>query len=358
MLHSLKFPAQARNWLHDCALSLVAGAVSSARPGKRKKSWKNALPAKHRALLSSRSGLKTRYDNCCTAFKTLTPQQLDQIPDIAKCQIGIPQIYSDGSICPQIGALPKNVRDSIVSLFDFAFTLLSEIKIGAGATMPVRDELYQEVYGKMPGHICPFCGIDRFDAPHPDIPRHHLDHYMAISIYPFLGAHLRNLVPMCARCNSSFKSTADVLHDSDGLRRVCADPYGGPVASISLLNSRLFEGAKGECPDWVIDFEPDHEAFKTWDEIFEVRLRYRESVLNAEFKSWLGQFAAWVRDGQVIVDSASTVSEALGRFAKLTDHLTDQGFLKAPMFKLLAAEVIKPTEVSARMIELVKDLCR
>ena len=88
-------------------------------------------------------------------------------------------------------------------------------------------------------------------------PRHALDHYMPVSLYPFAGADLRNLPPMCDACNSRFKGTADILYDNDGNRRRCFDPYAGPVYEVSLTDSALCDAETGCAlrePIWNIQF--------------------------------------------------------------------------------------------------------
>lgn len=346
------------NWFQDFLITLVIEVLNSKVSGAGIKKWSELLPATHKKELSGRSGLKRRYLELASTTQSLTVIQAQH----ALIQLRSTTYYSDvlsGSVAYQLPAgINDNFKKALKSLFEFSFSLLDDLKISATDANNIRDTLYSSIYKAMPGHFCPFCGIDRFDAPHPNMPRHALDHYLAISLYPIFGAHLSNLVSMCGRCNSSFKLASDMLIDDNGLGRVCVNPYGQQVAKISLVNSIPFGGGeKGQLPQWVIDFVPSSQQFETWDSVFSIRLRYRESLLNAEYKAWLSDFARWVIDGQVVVGNNQEVSLALRRWASLCPELSDQGFLKKPMFEMLAGSALQQNDTGNRVTNLVKTLC-
>lgn len=313
------------------------------------------IPAGLTDALLSRRGLKSRYQNLDKAAQGLTIQQAQQM----LAHIGPAAYFGDvlsgtTTYLPGVG-LSQDFDDALKSLFDFAFSLLGDLESSPASGMSVRDALYQRAYDAMPGHFCPFCGIDRFEAPHPDMPRHALDHYLAISAYPIFGAHLPNLVPMCSRCNSSFKLATNMLVADDGSPRTCVNPYGKQTATFSLANSVPF--ANGHLPAWVIDFVPPSPAFETWDQVFGIRLRYRESLLNAEYKAWLDDFAKWAVDGKVAINDNQAASDALSRWALLCPDLADQGFIKRPMFEMLAATAQQQNELGNRVTGLIRALC-
>lgn len=127
---------------------------------------------------------------------------------------------------------------------------------------------------------------------------------------------------------------------------------------MSLINSNPFGGgANGQLPQWVIDFEPQIDAFETWDTVFQIRLRYKESLLDAEYKSWLGDFSRWAIDCNLGVTSNQEASDALRRWASLCPELSDQGFIKRPMFEMLAASALQAGAAGNRVTNLVKTLC-
>lgn len=346
------------NWFQDFLIELVIESLRARSAGKVPRNWNALLPPAHAEVLSRRRGLKTRYLALNKAAGSLTPAQARE----ALVHIGSPNYYANVlsgvvSFLPPLG-ITDSFKEALKSLFDFAFDLLSEIKINSNDNLCIRDQLYSRAYHAMPEHLCPFCGIDRFDAPHPNMPRHALDHYLAISIYPIFGAHLPNLVPMCGRCNSSFKLAADMLMDDDGAARACVDPYGEQTAQVSLMNSSPFGGATGgQFPQWVIDFVPASEAFETWDNVFGIRLRYKESLLDAEYTAWLDDFAKWAKDRGLAVATNQEASDALRKWAALCPELRDQGFIKRPMFEMLAASALRGDAAGNRITSLVVTLC-
>lgn len=317
--------------------------------------WAALLPPDYIDLLQRRHGLKSRYQDLIRESQNLTVAQAQN----ALALLNSASYYKDvlsGSIAYQPATgFTDDFNAALKSLFEFAFGLLSDLSGGDGDDLSIRDSLYSRIYNSIPGHFCPFCGIDRFDAPHPDMPRHALDHYLAISIYPVFGAHLPNLVPMCGRCNSSFKLAADMLRAEDGTARVCVDPYGVKTAKISLMNSVPF--GSGQLPSWVIEFEPADEEFETWSAVFGIRLRYKESLLDGEYKTWLGDFARWAKDSNVAVNNNQEVSDALSRWAGLCNQLNEYGFLKRPMFEMLAASASQLNPIGNRVTSLVRTLC-
>ncbi|UUX55624.1 hypothetical protein NUG39_06260 [Citrobacter youngae] len=346
------------NWLQDFLITLVIEALNSRVNNTTAKPWSKLIPVTQKSELSRRYGLRKRYEALVKATVNLTVAEAQQ----ALAQLSTKNYYSSilsGSINYQIPDGSKCLfKKSLKDLFEFAFGLLDELKISSKDHLSIRDSLYKKIYDSMPGHYCPFCGIDRFDAPHPNLPRHALDHYLAISAYPLFGANIFNLVSMCGRCNSSFKLASNMLLDDQGLPRICTNPYGQQIAKISLKNSIPFgAGQNGQLPKWVIDFVPPIQEFETWDHVFSIRLRYEKSLLNAEYKSWLSEFSRWAVDGQIAINNNQDASNALSRWASICPDLSEQGFLKKPMFEMLSASALQQNADGNRITNLVKNLC-
>jgi len=313
------------------------------------------LPAGHESELRLRRGLRDRYSKLEQSTSALTSQEAQQ----GLNALASPNYYDDvlsGTVhYGSTFVVRSGFNAALKDLLAFAFQLLTELKNAPSDTASFRDELYDHAYRSMPGHYCPFCGIDRFDAPHPNMPRHALDHYLSISTYPLFGSYLPNLIPMCSRCNSSFKLAADMLKSDDGSARVCVDPHGAATATISLVNSEPF--GNGQLPRWVIDFEPASDAFETWDQVFKVRFRFKESVLDAEFRAWLDVFSQWVIQRGVHLSDSQSVSQALREWASLNTGPNEQGFIKAPMFEMLAIAAARADEMGERVSNFVRVLC-
>ncbi len=346
------------NWFQDFLVDLVKEVLRARSSGATVRTYKALLPLAHADELRSRHGLKSRYNTLNQAAQSLTIAQAQQALVCVDSASYYKDVLSGAATYQPPSGMTEDFENALRSLFDFAFGILGQLKGVPADGFSIRDSLYSRAYHSMPGHFCPFCGIDRFDAPHPDMPRHALDHYLAISIYPIFGAHLPNLVPMCGRCNSSFKLASDMLKADDGSIRTCVDPYEGPRAKLSLMNSTPFGGGKnGQLPQWVIDFEPATDAFETWDRVFRIRLRYKESLLDAEYKAWLDDFARWAIDSQLPLADNQDASEALRRWASLCPELNDQGFIKRPMFEMLAVSALQADAAGNRITSLLRALC-
>jgi hypothetical protein len=358
LLYNYSPPDNKLNWLQDFLTELVKETLSSRVAQIQARSWTALMPAKYSAQLKKRYGIRKRYQSLTLASQNLTTAQASNALSI------IANASTYNNTVSSISLYNLNVtdeyKDALKILYEFGFGLLSELQHDPDdpSSEKIRDKLYKDVYKSMPGHLCPFCGIDRFDAPHPDMPRHALDHYLAISLYPIFGAHLPNLVPMCGRCNSSFKLAIDMLKTPQGVARACVYPYGQKTARISLRNSAPFgSGQNGQLPNWQIDFVPNDPEFKTWDDVFKIRFRYKESLLDAEYKAWLGDFAQWAQESNIAVTNNQEASEALAKWASICPAINDYGFLKKPMFEMLAATAQNSNATGNRLTGLVKALC-
>lgn len=346
------------NWLQRFLSALVVEALSAKIEKRTAREWQQIMPPEHVSALKGRYGLRSRYKTLVGAARLLTIAQAQGWLNHVSSASYYGDVLSGATVYrPPAGSKPK-FDAALSSLFDFAFDLLGQLAESATSQSSIRDVLYSHAYHAMPAHLCPFCGIDHFDAPHPNMPRHALDHYLASSLYPAFGAHLPNLVPMCSRCNSSFKLAKDMLMDDSGNARSCIDPYGNVAAKVSLMKSAPFGGSNnGGLPQWVIDFDPPSQGFETWASVFGIRLRYKESLLDGEYRTWLEAFAAWAKDGQIEVANNQSVSVALTRWASIVDGLNDQGFLKKPMFEMLAASALRQDIEGNRLTQIVIDLC-
>ena len=336
-------------------IALVAETLDARARQVAARKWEAMLPPAHGEALRHRYRLRSLYVDLTEQAETLSVAQATS----ALASVRVPNYYNkvlSGAVEYRSSLdLTEEFVASLRALVEFAFTLLGQLNDADTSELSIRDALYRRVYEAMPAHFCPFCGIDRFDAPHPDMPRHSLDHYLPISLYPMFGIHLPNLVPMCERCNSRFKGSADILTAEGGGVRRCVDPYGGRTAKISLMQSSPFGAEEDDqLPVWVIQFDPDDEVFETWDEVFDIRLRYRESLLKPEYKPWLEDFGNWVRDSQLNVADNQAASDALRRWATLCDPLRDLGFVKRPMFEMLSAAACREDKVGGRLTRLVQ----
>ncbi|WP_143133427.1 hypothetical protein [Pseudoduganella namucuonensis] len=289
--------------------------------------WPDFLPQKYRGKVKAKYGLKDRFFTYKESVSKLSSAERLDVLLMLNEQNSIDTLLPAVTNCGKITDLPVSIQEPIKKLFEFAFGLLTDFGI--------RDRQYRLIHKKIDSKVCPFCGFEYFSAP--TSKREALDHYLAESKYPFAAANLRNLVPMGGKCNSQYKRSEDVMWRADGTRRMVFDPYLAGQQILSLDNSKINNTLVGPLvAEWVIDFSDLSEEVSTWDEVFSLRKRYRDDVLNEEtIKQWMGEFRSWcLRSKQVLTDHHSVASaiEAYGGF--LGDcGFNDRAFIKAAVFR-------------------------
>lgn len=346
MLFGYPPAATQNNWLHDCVLEAVKNVHALVDAKKRYPAWPKILPVVHQATLKSRTGLRDRLKAYNIALRQLSSKnERDAVLAAVTDQNRISDLLSNACNCAALGALPTAIHDAVTSLFDFAFGLLTDLK--------VRDEHYKAIYDAAIEHVCPFCGTEYFDAP--GAPREALDHYLAKSRYPFAAVNLRNLVPMGHKCNSNYKLAVDVLYDAGGVRRVAFDPYNHTKIGVVLDDSDPFGGSMPNTPKWTIEFAPNVPAVATWDAVFSIRRRYQRDHLDEGYSAWLREFRNWARSADRHGDTDAGLLEALTRFEQYCadNGMRDKAFLKAAVFRMLR---LRCEEGHDRLKEQLRDL--
>lgn len=327
MLYGYPLAATAENWLHECLYQILQAVHQIVDAGGTLPSWPSLIPADCQQRLESRAGLRDRIVAYAQVYTMLGQTQRLLIKNTMENQRNIRELLSCARDCATLGQLPPDAQEPLKDIFSFAFGLLSDFE--------VRDRHYKAIYDNSSSHMCPFCGCEYLDAP--GLPREDLDHYLAKSIYPFAAANLRNLAPMCTKCNQRFKLSQDILRDSGGVRRKSFDPYDAPGLTVSLDNSVPFAGADGNCPAWQIEFDPSIEETTTWEQVFSIRARYEENVLDKAYSGWLGDFARWCKSARISDTSDQAVTDAMERYRDYVEFsgFKDRAFLKAATFRML-----------------------
>lgn len=333
MLFNYPPEANDENWLHDCVTALVEGALEAIRDGAPVPAWPNCLPAPWRAQLERRTGVRDRYAALIQAAQVLTVAQLETALCAVSSQNNIPAVYDGVTECGDLSDLPAAFRQAALSLYKFAFKLLSDFGL--------RDAQYQKIYDHLPSKVCPFCGSEYFDAP--GLPRHDLDHYIAISLYPFAGANLNNLVPMGDRCNSAYKKAENVLYNDAGGQRPAFDPYGTEVGALSLIGSQLFSPAGIQKPTWQIDLGAN-PASETWDDVWKIRVRFEKNVLDPSYEHWISEFGLWCASTQKQVSTEAAARTALESYKTILvpQRFSDRAFVKIAFVDLLLSFIDDP----------------
>ena len=267
------------------------------------------------------------FDLFKTSAEGLTEAQRTHFLEVLDFQNRIAELLDNSLGVPIIEPEIDNLIEKAKNVFEEGYRLLS--------VTGVRDRHYKIIYDSLKTKVCPFCGYEPFDAP--GLSREDEDHYLLRSIYPLAAANFVNLVPMGGRCNSRYKGTVDILYQQGG-RRKAINPYGDFSASISLVNTNPFGNSKNE-PDWEIDLVPDNEEVQTWENIFSIRKRLKESVLVPNYESTLAELSEWFEIKEKSIDSNDEqVLASINEFASYKKRHPDQGlgFLKDKIVEMIA----------------------
>ena len=332
MLFHYAIEATEENWLHESICFVLTNGMDQIDVGAQPQGWPDCLPEEHRIRLSARTGIRDHSQKFFGKYVGYNAEQRQSIRRALTTQNALPEIFDGHSDRITLEELPADVKKVVNDLFGYAFGLLTDLDI--------RDRHYEAIYAGLPRKFCPFCGLERLSKP--GQPRHDLDHYLLLSVYPFAGANLRNLVPMGDRCNKSFKRQVDVIFDvGANTRRRCCDPYSGPGFNPVLSESSLLDDdqAVSHQPTWYLAFAGgDEDRAATWDDTFQISRRYTD-VLDEEYHRWLRAFANWCGDPRntaSITDTPSAVA-ALDHYIELIqfEGLDDSNFLKRAVFRML-----------------------
>lgn len=340
------------NWLHDTLIEMLTTDMARVDGGLARIAWPTCIPQPCREALRRKHGLKSRRAKLLDRYAALGGAGRSEVRDALARHNAFPEIFNDGLPCVTLTDLPVAIREPIKDFFEFAFGLLTDTKL--------RDENYRRVYDELEYKVCAFCGVELLDAP--GQKREALDHYLPIAAYPFAGANFRNLSPMGTKCNSRYKLQQNILFDpASGNRRTCCDPYDSPSIALSLNDSRPFQGPRVNlvtCPEWVIQWQGgDPEKLETWESVFAISERYRESSLNPNFRSWIDHFCQWAAPQPNAADSPALMRNLLNEFAEIVvpEGYSEGAFLKRATFQMLAFQC-NVTESGLRLFDWLNGL--
>ena len=144
---------------------------------------------------------------------------------------------------------------------------------------------------------------------------------------------------MGSKCNKQYKGQQDILF-KNGNRRKAFNPYGTISADIILLNSEI--GGADRIPKWKIDLVPSIEETQTWEDVFSIRIRITENVLNPYYFEWVGEIPSWFETHEINeeIDNASLLTK-LEEFAayKSKHKEIGAGFLKCKVIDMIVHHV-------------------
>lgn len=159
------------------------------------------------------------------------------------------------------------------------------------------DDHYQTFVQINKAGKCPFCGINDLLGEYHS-KREAYDHYLPKALYPFNSINLRNLVPACHHCNSSYKTSKDPAYTPKDPtkavhRRAVFYPYKAATHSIELqVALQHSDIAKLTSADITLQFGPAvvAEEIDTWKDVYGIEERYKAKLCGEnDGKYWLTQ---------------------------------------------------------------------
>ena len=318
--------------------------------------WPACIPDDRREAIRRRTSLRDRLVAFLECYKRLAPQERHCVRQAVDDQSAFAELFNGQRAAELRDDLPQGIGLAAERLFEKAFEMLGPLGI--------RDHNYEKFIELVEHRVCPFCGCEYFEGVQRNQfaaadgefegRREPLDHYLALSRYPFAGANARNLLPMGWKCNSSFKLAQDILRAPSGERRLCFDPYDAAPVTVSLGRTRLF-ARLNDFPQWEVDLVGEPERVATWDAVFNVKNRYIDHHLDSIYDRTIKEF------GAVAKRLPHMVAEGvLGGFIHLKDisdanGITDRAFLLSAVYDLLIQRCREGGEEAERIAAKYRD---
>ena len=275
-------------------------------------------------------------------FIKLTSEEREYVCNAFCCCNKIQDQVENNEACYTLSNLPAKIRKTTKKLFVYMYeTTLNSVG-------NIKDH-YQKYYEIIPLKVCPFCGIEKLL--HYDHFKQDYDHYLCKKEYSFAAVNMKNLFPVCIKCNRIFKKAEDILHKKDGTRRKAFYPFQLNGISIEVrLNGSTLPTANNKKGVWHITFVPDVEEVHTWDNVFKISDRYKKNIFEDEYGSWLINFIYIARSfsGTNQAWTEGTVKTALDKYINTLnqeniDKYQDKIFLKHSLFRFIRDEADSKT---------------
>lgn len=356
MLFTSPLAAAATNWLHECLSEIIRKAMEDIDAGLEAADWPLCIPDQRRDRLRGFTELGERLRDFLNCYADLAPDERRRVWQAIEDQSEFADLFNGLRVGELRDQLPGTIGDAAKLLFEKAFKMLTDLGI--------RDENYERFIELSRYRLCPFCGCEYLEGivrragaegeEYIEGKREPLDHYLALSLYPFAGANARNLIPIGWKCNSLYKRSQDMLRTRTGVRRVCFDPYSAAPARVSLMRTRLF--ARGnDMPDWHVDLVGDSDCVATWDDVFDIRRRYVLHHLDSVYDGTIKNFGVLSRKYPSIV--AGGVVDGFVHLAELSraNGLNERAFLFTAVYELLIERCLAGGDEADRIVAKYTD---
>lgn len=227
-----------------------------------------------------------------------------------------PVLYTD------LVSFNQDLARELKSIYD---NLYSQNKIGLAEIA----EHYPEFVKTNDKCICPFCGIQPMDGILSKT-REAYDHFLPKSKYPFTSINLKNLAPMCNKCNSGNKGVKNPIFDDTDNRRKAFYPFTATTdikIEVNLTSSDIQNLNPNDIDITITSIEQDKAD--TWQELFRIDERFKALLCEADGKSWVNEIISDAPDFGM--DSSTYLSIKKKQFKE--NPYKEKNFLKIPFLE-------------------------
>jgi hypothetical protein len=175
--------------------------------------------------------------------------------------------------------LVKPLKDLVAHLFDRT-SKLANVEVACGESLHDYCSRYASVRPHGNGNVCGVCGTEVLAQPRNGVAsdeqwRAAIDHLLAEAKYPLIALEPANLLPVCYHCNSRAKLAKDLLHDEQGNRRLCFNPW----TECAHGQVRVMVTLADLAPEVEVAFSAANPAqgqkLITWDSVYQVSSRIK-----------------------------------------------------------------------------------
>lgn len=227
--------------------------------------------------------------------------------------------------------IQEETKDLFVHLYTYTLDSFGDIK-----------DHYREFYKDQDGNTCPFCGLETLE--HYIDTKEDYDHLLAKSIYPFAAINMENLAPMCKKCNRSHKKAKDlILLGSKHCKAI--NPYFDSKDVKVKFEGSILPTSNNEKGKWLIDFSPNIDEVKTWNNVFNMSGRIERDIFTGtnqpKFRDWLNDFIEdYGTRSEFQPYTVKSVREAMAHYAnrKKNNRHKDQRYIKADLFRWMSKD--------------------
>ncbi|WP_029274557.1 hypothetical protein [Pedobacter borealis] len=277
--------------------------------------------------------LRGHFETFFNLYKSLTVPQKKQLQKSFNDSQFIIAVISDLSFdgkSIQAISIPLSIRPATKELFSYLY------KTTLGSFGQVKKH-YRELYNTLDHNICPFCGIERLNPP--SLRKQDYDHILIQSKYAYSSINMKNLVPMGTECNRNFKGSKDVIYNGKA-RVLYYSPFETSFPISITLNGSTPPKDLKTGGNWKIMIHPDNPQTRRWEEVFKIKGRYADQMLDGCFVDWLKDYKIYVKTHGLPADQ----TEARAQFGKLgkmllENPLSEPNLVKGAFYNFLASYI-------------------